>query len=74
MSPLDAVIWVVEFLLIFGGVLVAGWLLLRLLVWLGKSIFRTTKLSARDWYFLIPVIMVLLYMVLSVLGIVPKPK
>lgn len=74
MSPLDAVIWVVEFLLILAGVLVGGWLVVKLLIWLGKSIFRTTKLSTRDWYFLIPVILVVLYTILSALGIVPKPK
>jgi hypothetical protein len=72
-SPLDAVIWVVEFLLILAGVLVGGWLSLKLLVWLGRSMFRT-RLSARDWLFLTPVILALLYMVLIAIGVVPKPK
>ncbi len=73
MSPLDAVIWVVEFLLILAGVLFGGWLLLKLLIWLGKSIFRA-RLSARDWLFLTPVFLGLLYWLLVAIGLAPKPK
>lgn len=74
MSPLDAAIWVVEFLLILAGFLLVGWLLVKLLVWLGRSVVGITKLSNRDWLFLTPVFLALLYWLLVAIGLAPKPK
>jgi hypothetical protein len=78
MSPLDAAIWVVEFLLILAGFLLVVWLSLKGLFWLGNSVIRAPRffsgLSNRDWLFLTPVFLALLYWVLIALGIAPKSK
>jgi len=72
MSPFDAAIWVLEFLLIFAGFLFVGWLVVKLFLWVVRA--RFSSLSTRDWLFLAPVILVILYFALSALGIVPAPK